>query len=161
MDFPSFGVSAKIWSFGLWFFIKMSCRNILFRANFGFLQGHCFGFGKKLYRLTTHLRGQRPEKGLHRRQPVAGPDAGRDRRVGREGDGRARGQSGGNYIKIGLPGKSILGDYFQENRTSQRPFLLLRISYPRRPIFIQFILRQLYKNRSSRKINSQRLFSRE
>ena len=25
--------------------------------------------------------------------------------------------------KIGLPGKSILGDYFQENRTSRRPFL--------------------------------------
>ena len=25
---------------------------------------------------------------------------------------------GTNCIKIGLPGKSILGDYFQENRTS-------------------------------------------
>ena len=41
--------------------------------------------------------------------------------------------------KIGLPGKSILGYYFQENRTSQRPFLLLRISFPGRPIFIQFV----------------------
>ena len=36
--------------------------------------------------------------------------------------------------KIGLPGKSILGDYFQEKRTSQRPFLALRISFPGRPI---------------------------
>ena len=39
--------------------------------------------------------------------------------------------------KIGLPRKSILGDYFQENRTSRRPFLLLRINFPGRPIFIQ------------------------
>ena len=39
--------------------------------------------------------------------------------------------------KIGLPGKYILGDYFQENRTSREPFLLLRISFPGRPIFIQ------------------------
>ena len=31
--------------------------------------------------------------------------------------------SGGNCIKIGLPGKSILRDYFHENRTSRRPFL--------------------------------------
>ena len=46
---------------------------------------------------------------------------------------------GGNCIKIGLPGQSILGDYFQENITSPRPFLLLRISFPGRPIFIQFI----------------------
>ena len=29
-----------------------------------------------------------------------------------------RGRPGGNCIKLGLPGKSILGDYFQENRTS-------------------------------------------
>ena len=43
----------------------------------------------------------------------------------------------GNCIKIGLPGKSILRDYFQENRTSRRSFLLLRISFPGRPIFIQ------------------------
>ena len=41
--------------------------------------------------------------------------------------------------KIGLPGKWILGDYFQENRTSRRPFLLLRISFLGRPIFIQFV----------------------
>ena len=46
---------------------------------------------------------------------------------------------GGNCIKIGLPGKSILGDYFLENRTSQRPFLLLRISFPGRPIFLQSV----------------------
>ena len=39
--------------------------------------------------------------------------------------------------KIGLPGKSILGDYLQEKMTSQRPFLLLRFSFPGRPIFIQ------------------------
>ena len=38
-----------------------------------------------------------------------------------------------------LPGKLILRDYFQENRTSRRPFLLLRISFPGRPIFIQFV----------------------
>ena len=48
-------------------------------------------------------------------------------------------QPGGNCIKISLPGKSILGDYFQENRTSRRHFLLLRISFPGRPIFIQFV----------------------
>ena len=29
--------------------------------------------------------------------------------------------------------------YFQENGTSRRPFLLLRISFPGRPIFIQFV----------------------
>ena len=39
--------------------------------------------------------------------------------------------------KIGLSGKWILEDYFQENMTSRRPFLLLRISFPGRPIFIQ------------------------
>ena len=39
-----------------------------------------------------------------------------------------------NCIKIGLPGKSILGDYFQENMSSRRPLLLLRISFPGRPI---------------------------
>ena len=39
--------------------------------------------------------------------------------------------------KIGLPGKLILGDYFQENRTSREPFLLLRISFPGSQIFIQ------------------------
>ena len=44
-----------------------------------------------------------------------------------------------NCIQIGLPGKLILGDYFQENRTSQRPFLLLGITFPGRPIFIQFV----------------------
>ena len=33
------------------------------------------------------------------------------------------GKTGTNCIKIGLPGKSILRDYFQENRTSQRPVL--------------------------------------
>ena len=33
--------------------------------------------------------------------------------------------AGTNCIKLGLPGKLILRDYFQANRTSQRPFLLL------------------------------------
>ena len=47
--------------------------------------------------------------------------------------------SGGNCLKIGLPGKLILGDYFHENRTSRRPLLLLRISFPGKPIFIQFV----------------------
>ena len=46
---------------------------------------------------------------------------------------------GGNCLIIGLPGKSILRDYFQEKWTSRRPFLLLRIHFPGRPIFIQFI----------------------
>ena len=41
--------------------------------------------------------------------------------------------------EIGLPGKLILGDYFQENRTSRRPFLLPRISFSGRPIFIQLV----------------------
>ena len=45
--------------------------------------------------------------------------------------------AGMNCLKIVLPGKSILGDYFQENGTSRIPFLLLRISFPGRPIFIQ------------------------
>ena len=44
----------------------------------------------------------------------------------------------GNCIKLGLPGKSILRDYFQENRIPRRPFLLLRIRFPGRPILIQF-----------------------
>ena len=46
-----------------------------------------------------------------------------------------------NCIKIGLPGKSILRDYFQENRyrSSGRPFPLLRISFPGRPISIQLV----------------------
>ena len=42
-------------------------------------------------------------------------------------------------MKIGLPGKSILRDYFQEKRTSRRPFLFLRISFPGKPISIQFV----------------------
>ena len=44
---------------------------------------------------------------------------------------------GMNCIKKVLPGKSILGDFLQENITSRRPFLLLRIDFPGRPIFIQ------------------------
>ena len=43
---------------------------------------------------------------------------------------------GMNCIKIGLPGKSILEDYFQENGTFRRPFLLLKISFPQR-LFMQ------------------------
>ena len=70
--------------------------------------------------------------------------------IGRIGEGRASRRrarlrlaaearrQGTNCIKIGLPGKSILGDYYQEYRTSRKPFLLLRISFPGRPIFIQF-----------------------
>ena len=73
--------------------------------------------------------------------------------------------TGANCIKIGLPGKSILRDYFQEI-----PFLLMRISfhfsgktffYTTRPCSMCVNWRQLYKNKSSRKIDSQRLFSRE
>ena len=36
--------------------------------------------------------------------------------------GRHSNASRDQLYKIGLPGKSILGDYFQENMTSQRPF---------------------------------------
>ena len=43
--------------------------------------------------------------------------------------------------KIGLPGKSIIRDYFRENRTSRRPFLLLRISCPGRPILYNCLQR--------------------
>ena len=59
--------------------------------------------------------------------------------VEEEGEEDDEADPGGNCIKIGLPGKSILGDYFQANVTSQRPFLLVRISFPGRPIFIQFV----------------------
>ena len=41
--------------------------------------------------------------------------------------------------KIGLPGKSILGDSYQENMTSRRPFLLLRIDFPGRPILYNYL----------------------
>ena len=44
--------------------------------------------------------------------------------------------SGGNCIKIGIPGKLIFRDYYM---TSRRPFLLLRISFRGRPIFLQFV----------------------
>ena len=65
-----------------------------------------------------------------------------------DGDGDAPGVAvelevavaGGNCVKIGLAGNSILRENFQENMTPQRPFLLLRISFPGRPIFIQFVL---------------------
>ena len=48
-------------------------------------------------------------------------------------------EPGGNCIKIGLPGKLILGDNFQENMTSRRPFILLRTTFPGRPIYIKFL----------------------
>ena len=44
------------------------------------------------------------------------------------GDVVGGGPPGGNCIKIDLPGKLILGDYFQENRTSRRLFLLQFLS---------------------------------
>ena len=55
-----------------------------------------------------------------------------------------RPSSGGNCIKMGLLGKLILRDYFQESRTSQRPILLLKICFPGRPIFIQFVPAMVY-----------------
>ena len=61
----------------------------------------------------------------------------RGRSVGTCRRRRATMRTGTNCIKIGLPGKSIHRDYFQESMTSQRPFLLLKISFPGRPIFIQ------------------------
>ena len=39
--------------------------------------------------------------------------------------GFGSGSSGGKYIKIGLPGKLILGEYFEDN---------MRISFPGKPI---------------------------
>ena len=71
-----------------------------------------------------------------------GPAAAGQQRADAHRQAREDQPPGTNCIKIGLPGKSILADYFQENRTSRRPFLLLRISFPR-------------------KIDSRRLFSRE
>ena len=60
------------------------------------------------------------------------------RRHGRRGRAQVRvGPPGGKCITMGLPGKLILRDFFQENETSRRPFLLLGISFPKRPIFIQ------------------------
>ena len=41
------------------------------------------------------------------------------------------------YKNRSSPGKMILRDYFQENMTSRRTFLLLRMSFSRRPILIQ------------------------
>ena len=55
---------------------------------------------------------------------------------------------GANCIKIGLPGKLILKDYFTENRTSRRPFLLLRIRLPGRPTRSMFYKGHLYKRHS-------------
>ena len=46
---------------------------------------------------------------------------------------RGRARPGANCIKLGLTGKLIL-NYYQENWTSRRPFLLLMISFPGRPI---------------------------
>ena len=40
---------------------------------------------------------------------------------------------GGNCVKIGLPGKSILRDYFQESGTSQRHFPYLESIFYRLP----------------------------
>ena len=81
------------------------------------------------------LLGAHPQRGVHRRGAAAGGAAAAAAAPATPSDGvgviRA---AGGNCIKIGLPGKLILRDYFQENRTSQRPFLLLRISFPGRPI---------------------------
>ena len=45
-------------------------------------------------------------------------------------DAAAANISSGKCKKIGLLGKLILEEYFQENMTSQRPFLLLRIGVP-------------------------------
>ena len=50
------------------------------------------------------------------------------------GDGEA--EPGGNCIKIGLPGKLILRDYFKRIGLPKY-LLLLRISFPGRPIYIQ------------------------
>ena len=47
-------------------------------------------------------------------------------------------------MKIGLPGKSILKDYFEEKRTSRRPFPLLRIRFPGRPILYNWSLVEGY-----------------
>ena len=58
--------------------------------------------------------------------------------------------AGGNCIKISHLGKSILRDYFQENSTSQRPFLLLRIRFPERSIFVQFIPESSLRRRALR-----------
>ena len=86
----------------------------------------------ELCRIRRGLRRGRTSAGRRRR--------GRGGRRSRSGGKRAaEAAAGTNCIKIVLPGKSIRGDYFQENVTSRRPFLLLRISFPGRLIFIQFV----------------------
>ena len=48
----------------------------------------------------------------------------KEREAANEEEGSATaGHSGMNFIKIGFPGKLIIRDYFQTNRTSRRPFL--------------------------------------
>ena len=56
--------------------------------------------------------------------------------VAREGRHDGPVTADGNCIKIGLPGKWILGGYFQENRTSRRPFLLYSESVFREDLFL-------------------------
>ena len=46
---------------------------------------------------------------------------------------------GANCIKIGLPGKIDSRRLFPREKDFQRPFLLVRIRFPGRPIFIQLV----------------------
>ena len=85
---------------------------------------------------TIQLLLQEPPDDVRGGRPHGDPGGLGDARAALE----AAALPGTNCIKIGLPEKSILGDYFQENMTSRRPFLLLRISFPGRPIFIQLPL---------------------
>ena len=69
----------------------------------------------ELCRIRRGLRRGRTSAGRRRR--------GRGGRRSRSGGKRAaEAAAGTNCIKIVLPGKSIRGDYFQENVTSRRPF---------------------------------------
>ena len=84
---------------------------------------------------------QGPSKSKNSKESaVTKPDAEEDKskRPATAAAGQQRPQRpkpGMNCIKIGLPGKSILRDYFQENMTSQRPFLCTENQFSRKTFF--------------------------
>ena len=131
--------------------IRPNIQNCLVKANFPLQNfvaaGPLYGFPScsRIRRRNSHHdfavegardggQGDEPRHELHR-------DGGQGaRRHQRRPVGPLRPTDAGtNCIKIGLPGKSILGDYFQENMTSPRPLLILRISFQGRPILIQLL----------------------
>ena len=105
--------------------IIMDCPNVGHVETSAFVltfhKDFCVTFSRNNgYAISTPVQEQYKGDGIAIRGPAYGMSTIRDQ-----------------LYKIGLPGKSILGDYFQENRTSRRAFLLRRIRFPGRPIFIQ------------------------